>query len=66
MTLADLVSYGNQAFRQMVIVLPQDPESDHQVIDVAEHKCVLLCVRALLFQEGKRMITPVSARIEMM
>jgi hypothetical protein len=50
----------------VLVVLHQEPNGDHEIVDVVEDQCPLLGIRLLLVEEGLRMVTPVAERVEVM
>lgn len=48
----------------MLIVLHQEPDSDHEVVDVVEDQCTLLGVCLLLMEECLRVVPPVAQGVE--
>lgn len=63
-THADLIPHGNQAFGQVQVVLAQQPDGDHDIIDVAKHQGMLGRVTVLLLQERVGVLAPVTTRVE--
>jgi hypothetical protein len=62
----DLLSNGNKAFSQMVVVFEQKPKCYHEKVDVVKDKCALVRIGAFLFQKRNRVIAPVPNGVEMM
>jgi hypothetical protein len=48
----------------MLIVLQQEPNGDHQVVDVVKDQCAFLGVGVLLVEECLWMVTPVTQWVE--
>jgi len=61
-----LLAHRNQATRQVLVVLAQQCDGQHEVVDVVEDQRVLIRVLLLLRQERDGMVTPVAERIEVM
>jgi hypothetical protein len=59
-----LVTHWYQTSGKMLVVLAQQRDSEHEVVDVVEHKCMLIGVLLLLREESDRMITPMAKRVE--
>lgn len=66
MSHVDLISNGHQTLRQMIVILPQERDRDHDIVDVAEHKRLLRRVLLLRFEEGGWVFTPVPQRVQVM
>lgn len=49
----------------MIVVLHEEPNGQHEEIDVVEHQGVFIGVGCFLFQERDRVVTPVAKRVEM-
>lgn len=58
-----LATDGHQATGDVVIVLPQQVNGEHHVVDVVKHECMLIRVLLLLGQECNWMIAPMSKGI---
>jgi hypothetical protein len=53
-------------FRQGIVVLHQDSDSDHDIINIFERQRALRLIPLLCFDEAPRVLGPMSASIEMM
>lgn len=61
-----LFPYGHQRLSQALVVLGQDGEGDHEVVDVVEDEGMLVGVLLLLLKEGGGVVAPVAERVEVM
>lgn len=59
-----LVTHWYQAACKVLVVFAQQRDSEHEVVDVVEHECMLISVLLLLREEGDRVITPMAKRVE--
>lgn len=62
----NLVSDRDQAFGQSLVVLHQQSNGQHEIINVVEDNGVLVCVCLLRLVERNWVLTPVSKRVEVM
>lgn len=61
---ADLVAHGDEALGEVHVVLHDEADGDHDVVDVLEGECVLAGVLVLLLQESDGVLAPVAQRVE--
>jgi hypothetical protein len=61
-----LRTHGNQAASDVIVVLSQQINRKHHIVDVVEHERMLVRVLLLLRQERDWMIAPMTERIEVM
>lgn len=64
MAHADLVAHRHQTPGQVVVILPHEPDGDHDVVDVVEDEGAAVPVLRLGLHEGERVVAPVAARVE--
>lgn len=64
MAHADLRSNRHQTPGQVVVILPHEPDGDHDVVDVVEDEGPAVLVLFLGLHEGERVVAPVAARVE--
>ena len=50
----------------MLVILAQQGDSQHEVVDVIEHECMFVGVLRLLREEGDGVVAPVAERVEVM
>jgi hypothetical protein len=60
-----LIAHRYQAACDVVVVLPQQVDGQHHVVDVVEHKRMLIRVLLLLRQESHWVVAPMAKRVEM-
>ena len=60
----NLITHRHQTLRQCSVILRQQSDRDHQVVDVVEHQCPSFAVRFLRLQEMHGLIAPVTARVQ--
>ena len=61
----DLVgAYRHEAAREALVVLHQEADGDHEVVDVVEDQGALLGVGVLLLEEGLGVVAPVAEGVE--
>ena len=63
-THPNLLSHRHQRIRQMQVVLPQQRESKHQIIDIVEHQRAAVSVGFLGLQEMDGLLAPVAEGVE--
>jgi hypothetical protein len=59
-----LVTHRHQAAGNVVVILPQQVDGKHHVVDVIEYEGILIGVLLLLRQERHRMVAPMTKRVE--
>ena len=52
--------------RKVVVVLANEPDCDHEEVDVMEDQCLTLSVEVLLLHEVHGLLAPMSQRVQMM
>ncbi|TKW51113.1 hypothetical protein CTA1_12224 [Colletotrichum tanaceti] len=60
----DLLAHRHETPRQVHVVLAQQPDRHHEVVNVVEDERLLADVRLLLLEERRGMVAPVPARVE--
>lgn len=65
MTHTNLIAHRHQTLRQCIVVLHQQPDRNHQVIDIVKHQSSAFAVCFFGLQEVDRLVAPVPARVEM-
>lgn len=60
-----LIAHRHQAAREMIVVPPQQGNGEEKVVDVVEHKRMLIRVLLLLRKECHWVFTPVTKRVQM-
>lgn len=63
-THTDLRANRHQTPGQVVVILPHEPDGDHDVVDVVEDEGAAVLVLLLGLHEGERVVAPVAARVE--
>jgi hypothetical protein len=48
----------------VLVVLAEQCDGEHEIVDVVEHKCMFVGVLLFLRKEGNGVITPMTKRIE--
>jgi hypothetical protein len=59
-----LVTHRHQTAGDVIVILPQQVDGKHHVVDVVEHEGMLIGVLLLLRQERHRMVAPMTKRVE--
>lgn len=62
----DLIPNRDEAFRQVHVVLAQQTESEHVVVDVVEYQSTTIAICLFRLEEVQRLVTPVATWVEMM
>jgi hypothetical protein len=48
----------------VLVVLAEQCDGEHEIVDVVEHKCMFVGVLLFLRKEGNGVITPMTKRVE--
>jgi hypothetical protein len=48
----------------VLVVLAEQCDGEHEIVDVIEHKCMFIGVLLFLRKEGNGVITPMTKRVE--
>ena len=62
----DLVANGYEALGKVIVVLPHEVVGDHEIVDIVEYERSTLLVLFFGLHKCDRVVTPVTARVEMM
>lgn len=60
----NLVPNGHKACSEVHVVLAQQRDGHHNVVDILEHKRVAIAVLRFGLDEGERVVTPMAAWVE--
>jgi hypothetical protein len=59
-----LITHWYQAAGKVLVVLAEQCDGEHEIVDVVEHKCMFVGVLLFLRKEGNGVITPMTKRVE--